>query len=136
MGVGDWPVGILCPGVPVKERTRKEKDVRPSLPLSFHPSSCLLLSFAVRFYVLVPPQYTCRASTRLFMNVPVSLCTMVFARKDVGADAENTLTRRTSPSYFFLPNPIPQSLFSQSVAKECTATTPLDEDCITTTGFI
>tara|TARA_B110000090_G_scaffold16335_1_gene16327 strand:- start:1268 stop:1564 length:297 start_codon:yes stop_codon:yes gene_type:complete len=54
MGVGDWPVGILCPGVPVKERTRKEKDVSPflsTLSSAFSGSS----SFAVQFLVLVSP---------------------------------------------------------------------------------
>ena len=103
MGVGDWPVGILCPGVPVKERTRKEKDVSPflsTLSSAFSGSS----SFAVQFLVLVSPIHLPGWNTSVHENGSVPVRTTIFAPRC----RKYTATPTRPPSYFFFlfPNPI------------------------------
>ena len=93
MGVGDWPVGILCPGVPVKERTRKEKDVSPflsTLSSAFSGSAISCSCFTT---------YTCRVGTRLCMRMVLFLC----APRFLPQDAENTLPPQRVPLLFFFP---------------------------------
>ena len=102
MGVGDWPVGILCPGVPVKERTRKEKDVSPflsTLSSAFSGSS----SFAVQFLVLVSPIHLPGWNTSVHENGSVPLRTTIFAPRCRKYTATPTRPPLIFFSYFLIP---------------------------------